>query len=92
MVYAENGEIVKENERKMMAAGMVGPEGHVLAHPEEAEVSRSYLKANNYFSTTYIMSNLSEFLACPQSHLHLVLSVRSCLKKYWHNGPLSENS
>ena len=41
MVYAENGEIVKENERKMMAAGMVGPEGHALAHPEEAEVSRS---------------------------------------------------
>ena len=41
MVYAENGEIVKENERKMMAAGMVGPEGHVLAHPEEAEVSRA---------------------------------------------------
>jgi dihydropyrimidinase len=43
MVYAENGEIIKENERKMAAAGMVGPEGHALAHPEEAEVSSLFL-------------------------------------------------
>jgi dihydropyrimidinase len=38
MVHAENGDIVKEAERKMMMAGISGPEGHAMAHPEEAEV------------------------------------------------------
>jgi dihydropyrimidinase len=37
-VHAENGDIVHEGERKMMAAGITGPEGHAMAHPEEAEV------------------------------------------------------
>ena len=37
-VYAENGDVVKEGERKMLAAGITGPEGHAMAHPEEAEV------------------------------------------------------
>ena len=37
-VHAENGDIVQEGERKMMAAGITGPEGHAMAHPEEAEV------------------------------------------------------
>lgn len=38
MVHAENGDIVADNERRMMAAGVSGPEGHAMAHPEEAEV------------------------------------------------------
>lgn len=38
MVFAENGDIVKEAERKMMIAGISGPEGHAMSHPEEAEV------------------------------------------------------
>ena len=37
-VQAENGDIVQEGERKMMGAGITGPEGHAMAHPEEAEV------------------------------------------------------
>ena len=37
-VHAENGDVVKEGERKMMSAGITGPEGHAMAHPEEAEV------------------------------------------------------
>ena len=37
-IHAENGDIVQEGERKMMAAGITGPEGHAMAHPEEAEV------------------------------------------------------
>lgn len=59
MVYAENGEIVKENERKMMAAGMIGPEGHALAHPEEAEVEavmRACVLANSVDCPLYVTS------------------------------------
>ena len=37
-VHAENGDVVQEGERKMLAAGITGPEGHAMAHPEEAEV------------------------------------------------------
>ena len=37
-VHAENGDVVQEGERKMVAAGITGPEGHAMAHPEEAEV------------------------------------------------------
>ena len=38
MVHAENHEIVKEAERKMIMNGINGPEGLAMAHPEEAEV------------------------------------------------------
>ena len=41
-VHAENGDVVHEGERKMIAAGVTGPEGHAMAHPEEAEVGFSY--------------------------------------------------
>ena len=37
-VHAENGDVVQEGEKKMIAAGISGPEGHAMAHPEEAEV------------------------------------------------------
>ena len=33
----ENDEVVTEGERRMMAAGVTGPEGHAQAHCEEAE-------------------------------------------------------
>ena len=38
-VNAENDVVVREGEKKMLAAGISGPEGHAMAHPEEAEVS-----------------------------------------------------
>ena len=37
-VDAENGDVIEEGEKKMIAAGITGPEGHAMAHPEEAEV------------------------------------------------------
>ena len=38
-VNAENDVVVREGERKMLAAGIMGPEGFAMAHPEEAEVT-----------------------------------------------------
>jgi len=46
---AENEEVVMEGERKMLAAGVTGPEGHAQAHTEEAEteaVMRAAVIAN----------------------------------------------
>jgi len=59
MVYAENGDIVSEAERKMMAAGVSGPEGHAMAHPEEAEseaVMRACVLANQVGCPLYLAS------------------------------------
>lgn len=45
----ENEEVVQEGERKMLAAGVTGPEGHAQAHIEEAEseaVMRAAVMAN----------------------------------------------
>merc|ERR1719210_1338933 len=46
---SENEEVVQEGERKMLAAGVTGPEGHAQAHTEEAEteaVMRAAVIAN----------------------------------------------
>ena len=47
MVHAENGDIVLDNERRMMAAGVSGPEGHAMAHPPEAEVGEQNRNITN---------------------------------------------
>ena len=41
MVRPENEEIVEMEETKMLAAGITGPEGHAMAHCEEAEVKKN---------------------------------------------------
>lgn len=41
-VHAENGDAIKQNEKRLLGRGMTGPEAHLMARPEEVSSSNAH--------------------------------------------------
>jgi len=62
-VHAENGSIIAENQKQLLAKGVTGPEGHLLAQPEDVEeeaVLRACVLAKQVNTPLYICSPTSQ--------------------------------
>uniref|UniRef100_A0A8C5C6I3 Amidohydrolase-related domain-containing protein n=1 Tax=Gadus morhua TaxID=8049 RepID=A0A8C5C6I3_GADMO len=49
-VHAENGDIISEEQKKLLELGITGPEGHALSHPDEPIAAGLATDGSNYWS------------------------------------------